>query len=114
MGAGLDAPPASPDSAVGVGVDAIALHSSDLFTKPLDGNHPQGDLPERFGSEGADRVGTAGARGQGGGREPSPLGRRSWALQPPFFRQIRVKDLHVCQFTPGLRDARGPIHKPVC
>jgi hypothetical protein len=28
MGAGLDAPPASPDSAVGVGVDAIALHAA--------------------------------------------------------------------------------------
>ena len=41
MGAGLDAPAASPDSAIGVGVDAIALHSSDLFTKPLDGTIPK-------------------------------------------------------------------------
>jgi uncharacterized LabA/DUF88 family protein len=44
---------------------------------------------------------------------PHPPGRRSRALQPAFFRQIRVKDLLVCQFAPGLRDARGPIHKPV-
>ncbi|HKA48848.1 MAG TPA: NYN domain-containing protein [Candidatus Dormibacteraeota bacterium] len=43
---------------------------------------------------------------------PYPPGHRSRALQPAFFRQIRVKDLRVCQFAPSLRDARGPIHKP--
>ena len=38
---------------------------------------------------------------------PHPPGRRSRALQPAFFRQIRVKDLRVCQFAPTLRDARA-------
>ena len=43
---------------------------------------------------------------------PHPPGRRSRALQPSYFRQIRAKDLQVCQFPPTLRDARGTIHKP--
>jgi uncharacterized LabA/DUF88 family protein len=47
-----------------------------------------------------------------GAVNPHPPGRRSRALQPSYFRQIRAKDLHVCQFPPTLRDARGTIHKP--
>ena len=43
---------------------------------------------------------------------PHPASRRSRALQPTFFKQIREKDLRVCQFASTLRDARGTIHKP--
>jgi hypothetical protein len=43
---------------------------------------------------------------------PHPASRRSRALQPTFFKQIREKDLRVCQFASTLTDARGTIHKP--
>jgi NYN domain len=43
---------------------------------------------------------------------PHPPGRRSRALRPTFFKQIRPKDLQLCQLPTVLRDARGVIHKP--
>ena len=38
--------------------------------------------------------------------------RRSRALRPTFFRQIREKDLQLCQFPATLRDSHGVIHRP--
>ncbi len=43
---------------------------------------------------------------------PHPPVRRSRALQPTFFKQLRVSTLAACQFRPVLTDARGEIHKP--
>ena len=43
---------------------------------------------------------------------PHPPERRSRAFQPDFFKQIREKDLQMCQFAPTLRDAHGTIRKP--
>jgi hypothetical protein len=43
---------------------------------------------------------------------PHPPARRSRALQPTFFKQIRASVLAACQFPPVLRNARGEIRKP--
>jgi uncharacterized LabA/DUF88 family protein len=43
---------------------------------------------------------------------PRPSFRRSRALQPTFFKQIRPSALAACQFPPTLRDAKGVIRKP--
>lgn len=43
---------------------------------------------------------------------PHPPARRSRALQPTFFKQLRTSTLAACQFPPVLTDARGEIHKP--
>ena len=43
---------------------------------------------------------------------PHPPARRSRALQPTFFKQIRASALAACQFPPVLRDERGEIRKP--
>ncbi len=43
---------------------------------------------------------------------PHPPARRSRALQPTFFKQIRTSALAACQFPPMLTDARGEIRKP--
>ena len=43
---------------------------------------------------------------------PHPPERRSRALQPTFFKQIRTSALAACQFSPVLRDTRGEIRKP--
>ncbi len=43
---------------------------------------------------------------------PHPPARRSRALQPTFFKQLRTSVLTACQFPPVLTDARGEIHKP--
>jgi hypothetical protein len=43
---------------------------------------------------------------------PHPPARRSRALQPTFFKQIRPSALGACQFPPVLTDARGEIRKP--
>lgn len=43
---------------------------------------------------------------------PHPPARRSRALQPTFFKQIRTAALATCQFPPVLEDARGEIRKP--
>jgi uncharacterized LabA/DUF88 family protein len=43
---------------------------------------------------------------------PHPPARRSRALQPTFFKQIRPSVLAACQFPPVLSDATGLIHKP--
>jgi uncharacterized LabA/DUF88 family protein len=43
---------------------------------------------------------------------PHPPSRRSRALQPTFFKQIRASALAASQFQPGLSDARGEIRKP--
>lgn len=43
---------------------------------------------------------------------PHPPSRRSRALQPTFFKQIRSSALAACQFPPVLADARGEIRKP--
>lgn len=43
---------------------------------------------------------------------PHPPARRSRALQPTFFKQIRSSALAASQFPPMLRDARGEIRKP--
>jgi hypothetical protein len=43
---------------------------------------------------------------------PHPAGRRSRALQPTFFKQIRLSALGACQFPPVFMDARGEIRKP--
>ena len=43
---------------------------------------------------------------------PHPPERRSRAFQPDFFKQIREKDLQMCQFAPTLRDTHGTIRKP--
>jgi hypothetical protein len=44
--------------------------------------------------------------------KPHPPARRSRALQPTFFKQLRVSALAACQFPPMLSDAKGEIHKP--
>jgi uncharacterized LabA/DUF88 family protein len=43
---------------------------------------------------------------------PHPSARRSQALRPTFFKQIRPSALADCQFRPVLRDAQGEIRKP--
>ena len=43
---------------------------------------------------------------------PHPPARRSRALRPTFFKQIRASALAACQFPPALRDATGEIRKP--
>jgi uncharacterized LabA/DUF88 family protein len=43
---------------------------------------------------------------------PHSSARRSRALQPTFFKQIRASVLAACQFPPTLRDANGVIRKP--
>src|SRR6266511_3125248 len=43
---------------------------------------------------------------------PHPPKRRSRALQPTFFKQIRESALRTCQFPLVLTDADGKIHKP--
>jgi uncharacterized LabA/DUF88 family protein len=43
---------------------------------------------------------------------PRPPARRSRALQPTFFKQIRSSALAACQFPPVLTDAHGEIRKP--
>jgi uncharacterized LabA/DUF88 family protein len=43
---------------------------------------------------------------------PHPPARRSRALHPTFFKQIRASTLAACQFPPVLKDAGGAIHKP--
>ena len=43
---------------------------------------------------------------------PHPPHRRSRALQPTFFKQLRTSVLAACQFPPAPTDARGEIHKP--
>src|SRR6266540_753040 len=43
---------------------------------------------------------------------PHPPKRRSRALQPTFFKQIRESALRTCQFPRVLTDADGKIHKP--
>ena len=44
---------------------------------------------------------------------PHPAQRRSRALRPTFFKQIREPALRACQFPPVLSDENGKIHKPV-
>lgn len=43
---------------------------------------------------------------------PHPPGRRSRALQPTFFKQLRESALRSCQFPPVMSDARGAFEKP--
>jgi hypothetical protein len=43
---------------------------------------------------------------------PHPASRRSRALRPTFFKQLRPSTLPACQFPSTLSDARGAIHKP--
>jgi uncharacterized LabA/DUF88 family protein len=43
---------------------------------------------------------------------PHPPARRSRALQPTFFKQIRASALAASQFPPVVRDATGEIRKP--
>jgi hypothetical protein len=43
---------------------------------------------------------------------PHPAARRSRALQPTFFKQLRPSVLPSCQFPPVLQDTRGAIRKP--
>lgn len=43
---------------------------------------------------------------------PHPANRRSRALQPTFFKQLRPSVLQACQFPPVMRDARGTFRKP--
>lgn len=43
---------------------------------------------------------------------PHPPARRSRALQPTFFKQIRTSALAACQFPVGLTDAKGAIKRP--
>jgi hypothetical protein len=43
---------------------------------------------------------------------PHPPVRRSRALRPTFFKQIRPSALAACQFPPVLRDAQGEFRKP--
>lgn len=44
---------------------------------------------------------------------PHPPARRSRALRPTFFKQIRASSLAPCQFPPVLRDGKGEIRKPL-
>lgn len=43
---------------------------------------------------------------------PHPPARRSRALQPTFFKQLRPSALHTCQFATVLTDVQGEIRKP--
>lgn len=43
---------------------------------------------------------------------PHPAARRSRALRPTFFKQMRESVLAGCQFPPVLHDHRGEIRKP--
>jgi uncharacterized LabA/DUF88 family protein len=43
---------------------------------------------------------------------PHPPARRSRALRPTFFKQLRTSTLAACQFPPVLTDATGAIRKP--
>lgn len=43
---------------------------------------------------------------------PHAPARRSRALQPTFFKQLRTSALGACQFPPVLTDAKGEIRKP--
>jgi uncharacterized LabA/DUF88 family protein len=43
---------------------------------------------------------------------PHPPNRRSRALQPTFFKQLRASALTACQLPPVLADAKGEIRKP--
>jgi hypothetical protein len=43
---------------------------------------------------------------------PHPAGRRSRALRPTFFKQIRESALRSSQFPPILQDEKGEIRKP--
>ncbi len=43
---------------------------------------------------------------------PHPPARRSRALQPTFFKQLRASALGACQFPHVLADAKGEIRKP--
>jgi uncharacterized LabA/DUF88 family protein len=43
---------------------------------------------------------------------PHAPARRSRALQPTFFKQLRTSALGACQFPPMLTDAKGEIRKP--
>jgi hypothetical protein len=43
---------------------------------------------------------------------PHPPARRSRALQPTFFKQLRTSALGACQFPPVLTDTKGEIRKP--
>ncbi len=43
---------------------------------------------------------------------PHPPARRSRALQPTFFKQLRTSALGACQFSDVLADAKGEIRKP--
>lgn len=43
---------------------------------------------------------------------PHPPSRRSRALQPTFFKQIRASALAACQFPSVLTDTQGEIRKP--
>jgi hypothetical protein len=43
---------------------------------------------------------------------PHPAERRSRALRPTFFKQLRGSTLAACQLPPVLHDKRGSIHKP--
>ena len=44
---------------------------------------------------------------------PHPPARRSRALQPTFFKQLRASTLGTCQFPSVLKDTKGAIRKPV-
>jgi hypothetical protein len=44
---------------------------------------------------------------------PHPASRRSRALRPTFFKQLRPSALRASQFPPIISDAVGEIHKPV-
>jgi len=43
---------------------------------------------------------------------PHPSNRRSYALRPTFFKQIRASALKRSQFPPTLTDVNGQISKP--
>src|SRR6266508_1727633 len=43
---------------------------------------------------------------------PHPPARRSRALRPTFFKQLRTSTLAACQFPPTLADPTGAIRKP--
>lgn len=43
---------------------------------------------------------------------PHDPSKRSRALQPTFFKQLREGPLAASQFPPILKDAQGDIHKP--
>lgn|SRR5487761_957997 len=43
---------------------------------------------------------------------PHPASHRSRALQPTFFKQLRLSVLPACQFPSVLQDAQGTFHRP--